>query len=638
MCGIVGWVGWPAEERPLRRAVDALRHRGPDGTGVFLDAAEAVGLGHARLSIIDLDTGAQPLYSEDQDLVLVCNGEIYDFERIREELIQQGHRFSTRSDSEVILHLYQEHGLDFVHHLRGEFAFLLYDRGEQKLLAVRDRFGIKPLFFNMQDGRYVFASEAKAIFATGFAAPKINVNALRDYLSGALPDSIFQGIGVVPPGCVLMVDLRRHSHEVRPYWDLDLPAAPASPEQPIQSVREAVREAGRLRLRADVPVGVYLTGGIDSSIVAATVAQMHTGTLKAFNIAFPEDEAFDEYDLAKRTAEKIGAEFHTVTCDHEALLSNMEDCLWMTEFPFFNFHGVGKFLLSKLTREHVKVVLTGEGSDETFLGYVFFQPGTGSMADQITNRMKAERPPSKRLTRKTIEALGFLPLPEHAVSLSDRRQRLLRRLFHPRHVAAFQEYHPIDRVKERLNGAKTNGLSLARRRQYFWIKSMLAPYLLTMLGDRAELAHSVEGRTPFLDHHLFELARNVPDELKIKDGVEKYILREAFKDDLTPEVYARKKWPYSAPPLWMRRGQSKTLDQLLTRYMSREAIERSGIFNFRTLRALHWLTRIIPVDNAAKRALNSLFIFVLTVQILDHLYVQDFEGAVAQLGEEKARK
>jgi len=315
MCGIVGFTGHPLGEDRLRRAVDSLHHRGPDGTGIFIDPDERVGLGHARLSIIDLETGAQPLYSEDGDVVLVCNGEIYDFERLREELRLRGHVFSSRSDSEVILHLYQEYGAQFVDHLRGEFAFLLYDKRELTLLAVRDRFGIKPLFFNEQDGGFLFASEAKAMFATGRLRPRINVDSLRDYLSGVIPDSIFDGVHVVPPGCLLKVDLEKGSHEISQYWDLDLPSDEDVQDGPdldqsVQIVREAFEEAVRLRLRADVPVGVYLSGGIDSSIVAATVAKYHPGTLKAFNIAFPEDEAFDEFQLSKNMAGKIGAEFH----------------------------------------------------------------------------------------------------------------------------------------------------------------------------------------------------------------------------------------------------------------------------------------------------------------------------------------
>ncbi|MBI5095360.1 MAG: asparagine synthase (glutamine-hydrolyzing), partial [Candidatus Hydrogenedentes bacterium] len=287
MCGIVGSVGHQIETEQLERAVNSLRRRGPDGTGLFLDEVSPVALGHARLSIIDLQTGAQPLYSEENDIVLVCNGEIYEHERHRAELEARGHVFRTRSDSEVILHLYQEHGEAFAERLRGEFAFLLYDRAKQILFAVRDRFGVKPLFFNEQQGRYLFTSEAKAMFATGLLKPRISARAVRDFLSGVIPDSTFENVSVVPPGCFLKVSVNTRRHDVIPYWNLNLSIENESNEtgnleDAAKMVREALDEAISIRLRSDVPVGVYLSGGIDSSIVAATVARYCPGRLKVF--------------------------------------------------------------------------------------------------------------------------------------------------------------------------------------------------------------------------------------------------------------------------------------------------------------------------------------------------------------------
>ncbi len=219
VCGIVGATGHAISEQALRRAIDSMRHRGPDGSGVFMDPEIPVALGHARLSIIDLTTGAQPLYSENGNVVLVCNGEIYDHERLREELILLGHTFCSRSDSEVIIHLYEQFGLGFVDHLRGEFAFLLYDRRDRKLLAVRDRFGIKPLFYNVQGGRLLFASEAKAMMATGILTPRLNIEAVRDFFSLVIPDSVFEGVEAVPPGSLLVASLTEGTYEMRHYWD-----------------------------------------------------------------------------------------------------------------------------------------------------------------------------------------------------------------------------------------------------------------------------------------------------------------------------------------------------------------------------------------------------------------------------------
>ncbi len=629
MCGIVGFTGFSLKENILQEAVDTLHHRGPDGSGTYIDPDIPVGLGHARLSVIDLETGDQPLYARNGELVLVCNGEIYEFERLRDELITLGHTFNTQSDSEVILHLYMEYGMEFVHFLRGEFAFLLLDKAQNQLIAVRDRFGIKPLYFSGEEGNFVFASEAKALFATGCLQAKIDPIAVRDFLCGIFPDSIFEGVQIVPPGCLMQVHLENGRHEVLQYWDLDFkPEAEIEDDKSLEhytrTVHDTLDETVRLRLRADVPVGVYLSGGIDSSVVAASMARQHSGPIKAFTITFPEDEKFNESRLAKDMAEKIGAEFHSITCDHSTLMQNMEDCLWGSELPFLNFHGVGKFLLSRLAQQHVKVVLTGEGSDEIFLGYVCFQPGKGAISHQMENRLRKLKVPQGSHVRKIIEAIGFLPLPEHAESFSWRRQLLLRILFHPRQRMQLSECPPIDRLVRRINPEQTNDCSNNGKIQYFWIKSMLAPYILTTIGDRQEMAHSIEGRTPFLDHTLFEKARSIPERFKIHNGVDKYVLREAFKTEVTEEIYGHEKWPFSAPPLWVKKGLYPILDLLIDRYLSNSAINKTGIFNYRMIQCCRLFTRLVFFDCQLKRRLNMMLIFILTIQILDHLYVQDF--------------
>ncbi len=630
MCGIIGATGHSISEQALRAAVDSMRHRGPDGNGIFMDPENSVALGHARLSIIDLATGAQPLYSEDESLVIVCNGEIYDFERLRDELILLGHVFRTGSDSEVIVHLYEQYGLAFVDRLRGEFAFLLYDRRERKLLAVRDRFGIKPLFFNDRDGRFLFASEAKAMLATGLLKPRISIEAIRDFLSMVIPDSMFEGVEAVPPGCMLIVNLGEGTHKIIRYWDCDLPPEDDGRDETdfdrcLAILREKFDEAVRFRLRADVPVGVYLSGGIDSAIVAATVAKYHQGKVMAFNISFPENEAFDENRLAREMAAKIGAEFHTVECGPERLLEDVEDCIWVTEMPFLNFHGVGKFMLSRLARKHVKVVLTGEGADEVFLGYVHFQPGKGALSDQMIDRPKGQKAPGGPQESEMMETLGFIPMTDYVYMLSPKTQKRILGSFHRKHRSRLKACQPLQRLKERIDPAQTEARPQVRKMQYAWIKNMLAPYLLTILGDRPELGHSIEGRTPFLDHPLFEAARHIPDRFKIHDGIEKHVLREAFKDRVTEAIYSHKKWPYSAPPLWIGKGRYPGLDALLEKYLSRKAIDESGIFSYRRIYRLRWLIKLLPFDSLFKRRMNSALAFILTVQILDHLFVRGFE-------------
>ncbi|HAM50420.1 MAG TPA: hypothetical protein DCP92_06885 [Nitrospiraceae bacterium] len=414
------------------------------------------------------------------------------------------------------------------------------------------------------------------------------------------------------------------------YWDCDFPSEDAGGMETdfgrcLAMVQEKVDEAVRFRLRADVPVGVYLSGGIDSAIVAATVAKYHPEKVMAFNISFPQDEAFDEDRLAREMAAKIGAEFHSVECGPEALIENTEDCIWSTELPFHNFHGVGKFMLSRLAHQHVKVVLTGEGADEVFLGYIIFQPGKGTLSDHMLNKLRGQEKPGRSITGQIMKTLGFIPMPDYVEMLSPKTQKRILDFFHRKHKSGLTAGHALQRLKERIDPNQTEGRPLVRKMQYAWIKNMLAPYLLTILGDRPELGHSIEGRTPFLDHHLFEAMRYIPDHFKIRDGVEKYVLREAFRERVTEAIYFRKKWPYSAPPLWIEKGQYPGLDALLKKYLSREAVEKSGIFSYRRIRVWQWLLKVVSSNSLFKRKLNGALTFILTVQILDHLFVQSFE-------------
>ncbi len=632
MCGITGIIGHNFSESHLKSANDALRHRGPDGQGNFVDKNAKVGFGHCRLSIIDLQTGDQPLYDQSGNIVLVCNGEIYDFERIREKLQDKGYHFSTKSDSEVIINLYLEYGLKFVEHLRGEFAFLLFDRIKNIVLAVRDRFGIKPLFFNRDNNNFLFSSEAKGIFATGLLMPRIDITAIRDNLSFVIPQSIFQGIETVPPGSIMKIDLDGACETIT-YWDVDLPTAAATNdtapfEQHITDVQTHFDEAIRLRLRADVPVGVYLSGGIDSAAVAATISRHHNGQLKAFTVSFPEDSAFDEHEVAREMAEKIGAEFHSITCDHEAQLKNIEACLWHTEAPFVNFHGIGKFMLSELASKHVKVVLTGEGADEIFLGYDYFQPGKRSISHQLGNKKEKSQAIKGPHVEAIVNAIGFVPQKEIAEGLSMRHQQQVHKYLNTQHHPLIDLSEPLQRLKDMIRKDQTANRTTARKIQYYSIKGILAGYILSILGDRQEMAHSLEGRTPFLDHHLFQAVREIPDHFKIHKGKEKYILREAIKDRITETVYKRKKQAFSAPPMWIKKGIHPQLDALLERYLSADAIKKSGIFNFRSVALVRRIHKLLFFDCNLKRRLNSLLAYTLTVQILERLYVQDFKNSL----------
>src|SRR5438309_473289 len=384
MCGLFGAVGPRVPEHALKRVFQVLEHRGPDGNGLFEDSSARITIAHTRLAVIDLVTGAQPIGNKDGSVILACNGEIYDFERIRRSLEASGHRFTTRTDSEVILHLWEEFGLACFDYLRGEFAFLLFDRAKQLLIAGRDRFGIKPLYFSQHSDGFVFASEMKAIFASGLVAPKLNVVAL-DPLLEQDPEKVqfpFEGIEHVPPGCYMVIDVATHESRLSRYWSAEIPAATAqSVPEPFgdagaacaRSVLKELEEAVRLRLRADVPVGLYLSGGVDSAFIGALMKRNLKSRLHSFSISFVGSDK-NEQAFWREAADFLGTEHHELAVTNAMLWDHLEDCLWFSELPFATLAPVGKYLLSQAARKQVTVVLTGEGADEVFLGYRgFFQ-------------------------------------------------------------------------------------------------------------------------------------------------------------------------------------------------------------------------------------------------------------------------
>ena len=517
MCGIVGVVDPSLDSSRLEASLRLLRHRGPDDRGMFLDPDRQLGLGHARLSIIDLETGAQPLYSHDGRLALVCNGEIYDFERQRGELEKEGSRFATNSDAELIIHLYLKHGELFYEHLRGEFAFLLYDRSLGRLIAARDRFGIKPLYVaRTKAGGWAFSSEIKGLFGTGLVEREINMPREEG-------GTLFRGVEHVPPATAVVLDVVNDTPRVMSYWQPNFPRASSYAtsrtfEEYKEEIDRVLTEAIHLRLRADVPVGLYLSGGVDSALVAAKVKTLVRWTPHAFTIAFvDEGEPYNEAGIAKLIARHVGVEHHVLEVTTETLLQNLERCLWHVEAPFGDLAPVGKYLLSDLAHRHVKVVLTGEGADEVFLGYAVFPELAGRGSSLSSSR------------RGSFSASFF---------------RLLGRLF----VAAPEstDARVLTEGQERWSDAEQiEGRAPVVQLQYRRLVTHLPRVILCAYGDRTEMAHSVEGRVPFLDHHLFEVARDIPVEHKIRGGVEKYIIRKIADGLIPKEVVERRKWPLS---------------------------------------------------------------------------------------------
>ena len=541
MCGIVAIFSRrdPVSPAVVQRATQSLYHRGPDGQRHWISPGGRVALGHARLSIIDLTTGDQPIANEDEQVHIVVNGEFYGFEPIQRELERSGHRLRTRSDSEIALHLYEDLGAQCVHRLRGEFAFVLWDETNRTLFAARDRFGIKPLFYAFHGETLYFASEVKALFAAGVPARWDAESVYHSVeFGGHQLRTLFDGVFQVPPGHYLLAT-EKHV-QLSKYWDFNYPpvlqaadnnANKASANRPdaeyAAEFRNALEDAVRIRLRADVPVGCYLSGGLDSCAVLGLAARHHPEPIRAFTLTFDRAE-YDEGEVAREMATTVGAEFFPIPIRQDDLADHFADAIAQAEMFCVNAHGVAKYLLSRAVRDAgYKVVLTGEGSDEILGGYAHFRRDMLLYNNQgqdpaevafLLQELGRSNPVSRGLLLPHGQAgplhtvkrlLGFVP---SWIETFSARSVKMRDLLSPQFLEKFglrEGFRPflsdID-VPGQLAGRDPLNQSL-----YMWAKTGLPTYILTILGDRMEMAHSIEGRVPFLDHQLVEVIRqNLP--------------------------------------------------------------------------------------------------------------------------------
>ena len=570
MCGLVAIFSRrePIQDALLERATLRLRHRGPDGQRYWIAPDRRVALGHARLSIIDLATGDQPIASEDELTRIVANGEFYGYEAIQRELEQSGHRLRTRSDSEIALHLYEDLGTQCLHHLRGEFAFALWDARHRTLFAARDRFGIKPLFYTCHRDTLYFASEVKALFAAGVPARWDAGSVYQSVeFGGHQMRTLFDGILQIPPGHYLLAT-DKHL-QLNQYWDFNYPPATAtrprhSDAEYAAELRHELDEAVRIRLRADVPVGCYLSGGLDSSAVLGLAARHHPEPIRACTLTFDRAE-YDESEVAREMAAKAGAEYFPIPISQDDLAEHFADAIVQSEMLCMNAHGVAKYLLSRAVHDAgYKVVITGEGSDEIFGGYAHFRRDMVLYNREDQDRAEVARMLAE-LDRLNPVSRGLL-LPDGQAGALDTVRRLLG--FVPSWIETFsaraeklrallapdflETYGRLEGFRALLNETDVRGQLAGReplnQSLYLWAKTGLPIYILTMLGDRMEMAHSVEGRVPFLDHRVVEVIRSQPASQKIRGMTEKYVLREAVRDVITDTVYTRQKHPFLSPP------------------------------------------------------------------------------------------
>ena len=568
---------------------DVVRHRGPDDEGLFID--RNVGLGHRRLSIVDVAAGHQPMTNEDESLHITYNGDIYNHADYREWLESRGHVYKTHCDTETILHLYEEHGAACVEHLRGMFAFAIWDQRQQQLFIARDRLGVKPLYyFHADDGSLFFGSEIKTIFAAGALKPKLNYDALPDYLANHAPSgetTLFEGVKRLLPGHTLV--WRDGKIKIEKYWDVSFVKTKdegRSDKDYIEEWSELFRTSVRLRLMADVPLGMFLSGGIDSSAIAAMMSTMVDEPIKTFSVAFREREA-NELEYARLVAEKYKTDHHEVVVSPEDFFEALPRLIWHEDEPLAHPSSVALYFVSHLAAQNVKVVLTGEGSDELLAGYARYWKTlkllswggryhklTPEVLRNVVRQQLTALPNGSRVKQKlqrtflTLKPdIESLYLDNFAVFSRQAQPQLLSRESSAR-IGEVDPYRVIHEMMDR-----TDAESLLDRLLYSDIKTYL--HELLMKQDQMSMATSLESRVPFLDHKLVEFTASLPERLKLRGWTTKYILRQSMKNILPEAILTRPKMGFPVPiGAWFRGQYGFLLDEYV---LSSRALDR-GIF------------------------------------------------------------
>ena len=640
MCGLIAAqlaTPWLTSER-LAVALATIKHRGPDGVASWFAPDRLTVLGHVRLSIIGLNNGDQPIGHARGDLTLVVNGEFYGYKAIREDLRAKGYRFVTESDSEIALHLYDEYGLGFTDYLRGEFAAVLNDRRSGEMIAVRDRFGIKPLFYAIHNGDILFASEIKALLALGVPARWDHAAVLSDMANVRSNSSMFADIHQVPPGCVAIA--KGGKVQIKRYWSQDYPSAAAlrgdirSEAEVVAQFRDVLDDAVAERLTADVEVACYLSGGLDSSAVLGLAQAKLDRPIRAFTIKFEGE--WDESPLAKRTAAFTGSNYVEVPVSPRDMADALEDTVWHCEKPIFNANSAAKFLLSKAVRDAgIKVVFTGEGSDEMLAGYpserrdnILFGGDHASAAarqssietlisaNPLTKSIFFPAEPPAPGTKLLTDAIGHCPSWIEGMSRMYTGTTDLMRNEFPGSDHLDQPYRRLVEeldIPQAFAGRDAVNIGLLS-----WQHTLLINFILTVLGDRMEMAHSVEGRVPFLDHRVAEFAARLPIGFKIRETTEKYVLREATRDVITPELYARQKHPFMAPPLARTGGVSDPLRQRCEDVIRSREFEDQVFFDPTKTRAL--LDEMTTNNVPASPATSGLLLRIATFSIMQQRF------------------
>ena len=627
--------------------ITRLHHRGPDGYGYYHD--EHAGLAHARLSIIDLEGGDQPIHNEDGSIQVVFNGEIFNYIELRQQLEPLGHRFYTRSDTEVIVHLYEQYGDRFVEHLNGQFAIALWDKPKRRLVLARDRTGIRPLFYSVTGDRLFFASEVKALFAHPALRRGLDIEALGEIFTywAPLPSHcIFEGIEALPPGHLMTVEEGRL--DVRRYWDWEFPSEipeRGSADELAEELRELLIDSVRLRLRSDVPVGAYLSGGLDSSVTTSLIKHYTDAPLRTFSISFEDDE-FDESGFQKELVDYLGTRHSHVLCRKSDICELFPRVIWHTESPILRTAPTPLMILSaKVRSEGYKVVLTGEGADEVLGGYDLFKEAKirrfwarfpdSRMRPMILDRLYpylknspiAARTYAQHFFKQGME-LSHKPYFGHTSRWITTRRSW--QFFSTEVKAALRDHQSYDALEKILPEAIESWKPL-NRDQYIEAHTLMSGYLLSSQGDRVAMANSIEGRFPFLDHRVIEFANRLPLRYKIMGLNEKYLLKRAMKGIIPESIRSRSKQPYRAPDSQSFFDNGKPAEYV-GYLLGEERIRQAGYFDSQ---AVGRLMNKCSKGRAIGFADNMAFTGILSTMLLDEMYIRPCNGIDPSLAETK---
>jgi len=644
MCGICGIITCDRNElidkQIIKKMTDTLKHRGPDDSGIYISTVcegnIQAGLGHRRLSIIDLAGGHQPMANEDETIWISYNGEIYNHAELRKTLEKCRHKYRTVSDTETIIHLYEEYGEDCVHKLRGMFAFAIWDDINKKLFIARDRLGIKPLYYYAKDGLFIFASEIKGILASGMVPINMNISSLPEYFTFGYisnQETMFKEIQKLLPGHTLMWE--KDDIRIQQYWDMKFVDDGNYKEDAYYYQRfiELFEESVQMRLMSDVPLGVFLSGGLDSSSIAAVMAKYVSEPIKTFSVGF-EQQYYSEFDYAREVAQHIGAEHYEVVLKPNDFFDSLPKLIWHEDEPIKAPPSVALYYVAKLARENVKVVLTGEGSDELFAGYDDRYWVTlwnrklahyfGFLVPDIIRKwiirpnlwklpipLKFKKVLSHTFLYHSLEPQQILFDNFYSIFTRDMQELL----FSPEMQSRIDGVDPYKSSMNYLNS--TNAPDFLNQMLYMDVKTYLLELL--MKQDQMSMATSIESRVPFLNHELVEFAANVPPHLKLNGRIGKYIVKKMMQDMLPPRIIERKKMGFPVPmETWLKTD----FDDYARSILLDQTTKERGYFN------VEYVEKLLKEHTEGEKDNHSQIWSILNFELWNRIFFDEYTGQI----------